>query len=435
MNALRTAALLLTAALGLASCNDPVPVVNAKPVVEFTVTPTSGVAPVNVITTNTSSDADAGDTLTSDWSWGDGTANSTDKTPTHSYTKAGTYTVTLKVSDGKDPVSKTATVTVTDPPPAPTVPKVLSVTPTDGAAGVLDNAVITVTFSVPMDVATVAAAYTSTFTGVKPGDVNLAWTANNTVLTITPKAALSYNTVNTVATPVASKPTEYGFSIGTGARSSGTTAVPGVALAAEFKSGFKTAIKHAGIALYSDPARDLSVNSLGLSGTFGQAVIGTSPDLAIGDDATNKTLVGYLTFDLSSLPATLSAANLVAADLTLSPSATPIVGTPYTALNVGPSKLNIRSLYYGANLKLGDLNPTTEVAGNLDGTLMTANALNAVKADVTARTAQNNVSQYQIRFPNLTNNNNAADQIFIFSSATANALNRPRLTVTYFSDN
>ena len=46
-----------------------------------------------------SSDPDAGDTLTYEWDFGDGSALGTGAQPTHTYTETGTYTVTLTVED------------------------------------------------------------------------------------------------------------------------------------------------------------------------------------------------------------------------------------------------------------------------------------------------------------------------------------------------
>lgn len=67
-----------------------------------------------------SSDPDNNTPLTYAWSFGDN-ASSTDATPTHAYAAAGTYTVTLVVTDAKglasSPATTTATVTATTPPP------------------------------------------------------------------------------------------------------------------------------------------------------------------------------------------------------------------------------------------------------------------------------------------------------------------------------
>jgi PKD repeat protein len=86
------------------------------PVAAFTGTPTSGNKPLSVSFTDQSTN-----TPTS-WSWafGDG-GISTARNPAHTYTAAGTYTVTLTASNawGSDVETKTAYITVTDPTSTP----------------------------------------------------------------------------------------------------------------------------------------------------------------------------------------------------------------------------------------------------------------------------------------------------------------------------
>ncbi len=65
-----------------------------------------------------SSDPD-NDTLTYDWNFGDNTLHGTAVSPTHTYTAAGVYVVTLTVSDGKGGANaKTTTATINTPPVA-----------------------------------------------------------------------------------------------------------------------------------------------------------------------------------------------------------------------------------------------------------------------------------------------------------------------------
>jgi PKD repeat protein len=90
--------------------------------------PVGNVAPTTVFPTPTcvglacgvsglsSTDANVGDTLTYLWTWGDGTANSTTSGGTHTYAAAGTYTITLTVSDGWGKVGSTVSRTVTVAP-------------------------------------------------------------------------------------------------------------------------------------------------------------------------------------------------------------------------------------------------------------------------------------------------------------------------------
>lgn len=60
-----------------------------------------------------SGSTDNGGTITSyTWSWGDGSANSTGVTQSHTYTSPGTYTIKLTVSDGTNNANTTHSVTV-----------------------------------------------------------------------------------------------------------------------------------------------------------------------------------------------------------------------------------------------------------------------------------------------------------------------------------
>ena len=88
--------------------NSPEPV---PPVADFTSDVTSGNAPLTV----TFTDRSTGDPTAWNWDFGDGT-DSTDQNPVHTYTSAGTYTVTLTVSNADGAVSKDGTITVLQTP-------------------------------------------------------------------------------------------------------------------------------------------------------------------------------------------------------------------------------------------------------------------------------------------------------------------------------
>lgn len=80
-----------------------------KPTTDFT-SKADATTPRKVAFTNTSLNA-----LTYSWDFGDGSATSSDKSPTYTYSKAGTYSVTLTatgITGSVDAVKKTATVTV-----------------------------------------------------------------------------------------------------------------------------------------------------------------------------------------------------------------------------------------------------------------------------------------------------------------------------------
>jgi PKD repeat protein len=80
------------------------------PVAAFTASPTSGNAPLNVAFT----DASTGYTTSWKWNFGDGTT-STDQNPAHTYSAAGSYTVTLAASNGNGTNSISSAIAVLQP--------------------------------------------------------------------------------------------------------------------------------------------------------------------------------------------------------------------------------------------------------------------------------------------------------------------------------
>lgn len=96
---------------------------NRPPVAVASANPTNGMAPLTVQFSSTgSNDPDAGQTITYNWDFGDGSAHSTQANPTHQYTTNVTRTVTLTVTD---PFFLTATaqltITVGNNAPVPTI--------------------------------------------------------------------------------------------------------------------------------------------------------------------------------------------------------------------------------------------------------------------------------------------------------------------------
>ncbi|MDH7510119.1 MAG: DUF2341 domain-containing protein [Methanolinea sp.] len=91
------------------------PVVPPVPVANFTATPARGIRPLTVRFTDLSSNSPA----SWQWNFGDGSENATTQNPTHTYSVAGNYTVTLTVTNsyGSSTTRKTNYITVTPPPP------------------------------------------------------------------------------------------------------------------------------------------------------------------------------------------------------------------------------------------------------------------------------------------------------------------------------
>jgi PKD repeat protein len=115
-----------------------VPAVTASgPVSGFSVTPTSGTAPLPVTVTDASSNGPT----TWSWAWGDGVTATGQNPGSHTYSLSGTYTITQTVSNSNGTSVTTHTVTVaaapapTPTPPGPVAPvAIFSVTPNTGAA-------------------------------------------------------------------------------------------------------------------------------------------------------------------------------------------------------------------------------------------------------------------------------------------------------------
>ena len=104
----------------------------SPPVANFSGSPTSGTAPLTVNFTDSSTNSPT----SWSWSFGDG-GTSTSQNPSHQYTSAGNYTVTLTATNayGSDPETKTNYITVTVPPPVAN----FSGAPTSGTAPLTVN--------------------------------------------------------------------------------------------------------------------------------------------------------------------------------------------------------------------------------------------------------------------------------------------------------
>jgi PKD repeat protein len=84
------------------------------PATAFSANVTAGATPLSVGFTDESENSPT----SWEWSWDDGTANSTSQSPVHTFTSAGVYTVTLTATndDGSDTEQKIDYITAVDPP-------------------------------------------------------------------------------------------------------------------------------------------------------------------------------------------------------------------------------------------------------------------------------------------------------------------------------
>ena len=140
------------------------------PTADFAGTPTSGDSPLIVQFT----DASSGDPTSWSWTFGDG-GTSTAQNPSHTYTAAGTYTVSLTATNaqGGDTATKTGFVTVTEPGQGGTTMHVdaMSVTRRKVGPNYVGTCVVTIVDDTGAAVsgATVTATYSGPTSGTADG--------------------------------------------------------------------------------------------------------------------------------------------------------------------------------------------------------------------------------------------------------------------------
>lgn len=317
-------------------------------------------------------------------------------------------------------------------------PTILSFDPPDGAMGVLNDTNLVITFSEPMDTTSVEAAYWAEDQGLQANQVKFFWNADQSVLTIDPQINLVYNTGSN-PNEVIPKLYKYGFS-DLGQSQSATS------LASIDASLYTARLIKATI--LSTPALDGSASSDGFSEN-------TTPFLSVGDNATNLGIRGYLSFDLSSIPQSVSSAGIYSA--TLIATKTNEVGKPYVNLKTPcpvfrcptlPSSVQVNHVNYGNTLDGTDYNtPNLGVLGDLDrpacrsvgfrygcdtttpNGLKSINVRDAVQDDWNKRDTRGKRSQYQLSFQRETNGDNKFDLV-VFTPGEASS-NQPMLEVQY----
>ena len=199
--------LVVSNSAGNASANATIKTVapNLPPTASFTATPTSGTVPLAVAfdasassDPNSSGSSGIASIASYAWNFGDGSTGTGVK-PSHTYSTAGTYTVTLAVTDALGLISTnkaTATITVTNPNLPPTASFTDSVTN------------LTIAFNASGSRAPQGSTLTyawnfgdgSNGTGVKPSHTYSAVGTYTVTLTVTDALGLSSTTTNTVTT-------------------------------------------------------------------------------------------------------------------------------------------------------------------------------------------------------------------------------------------
>jgi hypothetical protein len=267
-------------------------------------------------------------------------------------------------------------------------PKVVSSTPSTSETGVGAETKIHISFSEPMDPATVESAYSSP--ELPLDKISTEWNADQTVLTISPDQSLLYGS-GTGNDPSTADRVTYTISIGTAA-----TDLAGNALEADFALSFSTKVRMFTTAKLAAP---LSCTTLGGSS------LAESVNVIAGDATVNNLPYrGYLSFDLANVPqgVSIDSAEFAARQL-------PMEGTPYAAL--GP--LQVYHLSFSTMAGVSNILPISNPGVfSEDGTAesKSIDVSSQVADDIAHRTERGDLSQYRLQFDTLTDGDNAFDR-------------------------
>lgn len=285
--------------------------------------------------------------------------------------------------------------TVPNGPPPP--PSVVEVSPGQGATGVPREGAVQLGFSEPMD----AAATQEAFRITSPAGVtgSFSWSSDGSGVTFLPATPFAYGEEVTWALAASAK-SQAGRALG--------TAVQGSFRVVRFST----------LRVGSTPSLDGVVSSNG-------TVDVSASSVRVGDGANNVRHYGFFSFDLSAVPANVSA--LVSATLGIYQDGAE--GVPYLKLGA----LRAEHVYYDgldaadfAAATLGDLGYRLSVEPTAG--YKVADVLPKVRDDLAQRAARSNRSQFRVRF-NLAVPDDKADYATLRMSESS--ANRPYLDLGY----
>jgi hypothetical protein len=273
--------------------------------------------------------------------------------------------------------------------PADTLaPRIVSTTPATDEVGLGADTKIVVVFSEPMDPATVEAAYASE--QVPLDKVSTQWNADQTVLTISPDQPLAYGTGNGNSPNPADRLT-YSITIGTGA-----TDLVGNPLESDFALSFSTKIR-----MFTTATLAPSLSRT----TLGGSALAENINVIAGDATlANLAYRGYVSFDLSKLPAdiTVEKAKFAARQM-------PVEGTPYTSLGA-------LQAYHVSFTTMTDVSNVLSISNPgvfSEDAVMQSKSIDVssqVGDDVAHRVERGNLSQYRLQFDTLFDNDGDFDR-------------------------
>jgi hypothetical protein len=267
-----------------------------------------------------------------------------------------------------------------------TPPTILETSPQNQAIGVEEDAVITVTFSEPMNQTSVV--YTSQ--DLPANSVGLSWSPDSTVLTIRPQSPLTYLDLTD---PTASGK-HYAFTIGASAKD-----LAGNAMGMDRTFGFSTlrhitqvlSVKSGGGVTFTEPST--SEIRCDKAGSY----------LAAGDNSDDDAILSMVAFDISSVPPGIVEWEGATLTGTLSYSGL----NPYLDTRLGPLYLRSTTVSPSA---LSWSSVATEIsvfAGYASQTDADVSVITPLTEDYAQRVARGNLTEYVFRFDTETNGDGA----------------------------
>lgn len=276
----------------------------------------------------------------------------------------------------------------------PDSPRVVAVSPEDGARGVSSDVSIVVTFDVPMNQEQTQAAYQSE--GIPSAGVTFSWNEEGTQLTITPNDPLDYPT-GTDPEAVESRPLSFFLSTSASDRDGQRLAAP-----AEFSFAL---LRQINVTLPAQQNRDLT-GTWRSNDTYGQGDCARNQvTICVGDTGTaGDQYKGFMSFDLAELPSSM--ARLADARLNFQITLRP--GNPFNGLGalfldhaafeaIGPEAF-----------QADPLAPLGEIAtSGAAGVVVQVDVREALAQDIGAR----DLSQFRLEFEQITDDDGNPDQL------------------------
>lgn len=297
----------------------------------------------------------------------------------------------------------------TEPTPAePVLPVIVRVSPEDGSSAVESDAEIVIEFSVPMNRELTEGAYQSE--SIPSSGVTFSWNEESTELTVTPDEPLAYD-VGTDPAQVDAR--RYSFFLSASAED-----VNGHRMAVPQEFSFSV-LRQIDVSILAVQDRDLTGNYRSNDSYGAGACARDEINVCVGDERTggnNMQYKGFVTFDLSVLPASM--ARISSAQLNL--QITGMSGNPFGGLG-GLFLEHTRFDVIGADAFGAE--PLAELGrianGGSAGTVLGLDVLPAVDGDM-----DEGVTQYRLSFEDATDGDRTADAI-------VSAWTTQRLDVSY----